>query len=65
MTLHDAHELGGRVRSRIVRNVPQVMDALIHMEPYEADVRRESFGPGHWPRGRTPGQPETGGSGTA
>ena len=35
MTLHDAHELGGRVRARIVRNVPTVLDALIHMEPYE------------------------------
>lgn len=35
MTLHDAHELGGRVRSRLVRGVPSVIDALIHMEPYE------------------------------
>jgi cation diffusion facilitator family transporter len=35
MTLHDAHELGGRVRSRLVSELPSVIDALIHMEPYE------------------------------
>lgn len=35
MSLHAAHQLGGRVRSRIVRNVPRVIDALIHMEPFE------------------------------
>ncbi|HEX2168052.1 MAG TPA: cation diffusion facilitator family transporter, partial [Longimicrobiales bacterium] len=35
LTLHDAHELGGRVRSRIVANLPLVLDATIHMEPYE------------------------------
>jgi cation diffusion facilitator family transporter len=37
MTLHDAHVLGGRVRARIVRNVPAVLDALIHMEPYQPE----------------------------
>ncbi|HUF49351.1 MAG TPA: cation diffusion facilitator family transporter [Longimicrobiales bacterium] len=35
MTLHDAHDLGGRVRARIVRNVPTVLDAVIHMEPFD------------------------------
>jgi cation diffusion facilitator family transporter len=35
MSLHDAHELGGRVRSRLVRALPAVIDALIHMEPFE------------------------------
>jgi cation diffusion facilitator family transporter len=35
MSLYTAHQLGGRVRSRIVRNVPRVTDALIHMEPFE------------------------------
>lgn len=37
MTLHDAHELGGRVRRRLVTSVPGVLDALIHMEPFETD----------------------------
>lgn len=35
MTLHDAHELGHRVRTRLVRQIPSVLDALIHMEPFE------------------------------
>jgi cation diffusion facilitator family transporter len=35
LSLRDAHELGGRVRSRIVREVPSVMDVLVHMEPHE------------------------------
>jgi cation diffusion facilitator family transporter len=35
MTLHDAHELGHRVRNRLVRDIPSVLDALIHMEPFE------------------------------
>jgi hypothetical protein len=51
MTLHDAHELGGRVRSRIVRNLPAVLDALIHMEPFEG-ASSTLFG--HAPRAMTP-----------
>lgn len=59
MTLHDAHVLGGRVRSRIVHNLPQVLDALIHMEPYEsADGAGGS--PARWPGGRIAGRGETG-----
>lgn len=46
MSLHDAHELGGRVRSRLVRELPTVLDALIHMEPYE-----EGSQPGQAERG--------------
>jgi cation diffusion facilitator family transporter len=38
MTLHDAHELGGRVRARIMAQIPAVLDAVIHMEPYEGDA---------------------------
>jgi cation diffusion facilitator family transporter len=34
MSLHDAHELGGRVRTRL-RGMPGIIDAVIHMEPYE------------------------------
>jgi cation diffusion facilitator family transporter len=51
MTLHDAHILGGRVRSRIVANVPAVLDALIHMEPYEphSETPHERRVAGHWP----------------
>jgi divalent metal cation (Fe/Co/Zn/Cd) transporter len=54
MTLHDAHELGGRVRSRIVRSVPSVLDALIHMEPYEPERAPTRTGrmSGHLPRPR-------------
>ena len=56
LTLHDAHELGGRVRSCIVENLPLVIDAMIHMEPYDRDrarmtPRRGRLG-GHWPRSR-------------
>jgi cation diffusion facilitator family transporter len=35
LSLKEAHELGGRVRSRVVREVPSVMDVLVHMEPHE------------------------------
>jgi cation diffusion facilitator family transporter len=47
MSLHDAHELGGRVRSRIVHNLPSVLDALIHMEPFEgspSEAQRTLYG---------------------
>jgi cation diffusion facilitator family transporter len=58
MTLHDAHELGGRVRARIVRHVPAVLDALIHMEPYypEAPPSRAGHLAGHRPRPRATGE---------
>lgn len=35
MPLRDAHVLGGRVRSAL-RGMPRVMDATVHMEPFEA-----------------------------
>jgi cation diffusion facilitator family transporter len=38
LTLHAAHQLGGRVRSRIVTQLPAVLDATIHMEPFEGDM---------------------------
>ena len=64
LTLHDAHELGGRVRSRIVSRLPLVIDATIHMEPYERDDsgNRPPRGrlTGHRPRPR-----ETGSDGSA
>jgi len=33
MSLYDAHELGGRVRTRL-REMRGILDAVIHMEPY-------------------------------
>jgi cation diffusion facilitator family transporter len=38
LSLQEAHVLGGRVRRRIVSALPQVLDVLIHMEPFEGDV---------------------------
>lgn len=38
MTLRDAHNLGGRVRSTIRRD-RTILDALVHMEPYEPAAR--------------------------
>lgn len=35
LTLREAHNLGGRVRSAI-RTDPQLLDAFVHMEPFEA-----------------------------
>jgi cation diffusion facilitator family transporter len=35
MSLREAHELGGRVRRRVVEEVPSVEDVLVHMEPFE------------------------------
>ena len=35
LTLHDAHILSGKVKGAIRSAVPRVIDALIHMEPYE------------------------------
>lgn len=35
MSLRDAHTLGGRVRRRVIADVPKVLDVVIHMEPFE------------------------------
>ncbi len=35
LSLREAHELGGRVRGRIVKEMPAVVDVLVHMEPFE------------------------------
>ncbi len=35
LSLHDAHELSGVVKSAIRRNVPRVAGVLIHMEPFK------------------------------
>ncbi|MBR9990758.1 MAG: cation transporter [Gemmatimonadetes bacterium] len=62
LTLHDAHVIGGRVRSRIVENVPLVLDATIHMEPFEGNTSavQQRAAPrgrmsGHRPRPRETG----------
>jgi len=36
MSLHDAHELSGAVKTAIRRSVPNIAGVLVHMEPYEA-----------------------------
>ena len=48
MSLHDAHELSGRVKGAIRDAVPMVSGALVHMEPYEdeAAVRSWAMGDG-------------------
>lgn len=35
ISLREAHELGGKVRSRIVGKLPSVLDVLVHMEPFD------------------------------
>ena len=35
LSLRDAHFLGGQVRRRVVAEVPQVLDVVIHMEPFD------------------------------
>ena len=35
LSLHDAHALGGRVKTGIQRSMPHVGNVLVHMEPYE------------------------------
>ena len=35
LSLHDAHILGGMVRTTLRREVPAVEDVLVHMEPYQ------------------------------
>lgn len=36
MSLHDAHELSGAVKSAIRQRVPSVAGVLVHMEPFES-----------------------------
>jgi cation diffusion facilitator family transporter len=40
MSLHDAHELSGAVKSAIRRSVPKVAGVLVHMEPFEPDLHQ-------------------------
>jgi cation diffusion facilitator family transporter len=35
LSLHEAHIIGGKVKSAISAAVPAVLDVLVHMEPYE------------------------------
>ncbi len=35
LSLHEAHVLGGKVKSSIRAALPKVQDVLVHMEPYE------------------------------
>jgi cation diffusion facilitator family transporter len=35
LSLRDAHTLGGRVRRTVMVDVPQILDVVIHMEPFE------------------------------
>jgi cation diffusion facilitator family transporter len=36
LSLHDAHVIGGKVKSAIRASMPQVGSVLVHMEPYES-----------------------------
>lgn len=36
LTLHEAHILGGKVKSAIRASMPNVQSVLVHMEPYES-----------------------------
>ncbi len=47
MTLRAAHDLGGRVRS-VVRREREILDALVHMEPFEpvSGPAKNGAGPG-------------------
>ena len=38
LSLHEAHVLGGKVKSTIRAAMPKVQDVLVHMEPYEPGV---------------------------
>jgi divalent metal cation (Fe/Co/Zn/Cd) transporter len=38
MSLHDAHELSGRVKGAIRAAERSVLGVLVHMEPYESRV---------------------------
>jgi divalent metal cation (Fe/Co/Zn/Cd) transporter len=35
LPLREAHILGGMVRRHVVAQIPQVLDVVIHMEPFE------------------------------
>jgi len=39
LSLHDAHILGGKVKSAIRASVPNVQSVLVHMEPFETGGR--------------------------
>ena len=44
MSLRDAHEVGERVRDRVLRTLPQVVQIDVHMDPFpDHDA--------HWPFG--------------
>lgn len=38
LSLHDAHVLGGKVKTAIRGAMPQVQNVLVHMEPYEREA---------------------------
>jgi cation diffusion facilitator family transporter len=50
MTLQAAHALGGLVRSTLRREVPEVLDVLVHMEPARAEVVLDNVGADERPR---------------
>ncbi|HSJ13735.1 MAG TPA: cation diffusion facilitator family transporter [Longimicrobiales bacterium] len=40
LTLADAHQLGHEVKSSIMADVPEVLDAIVHMEPHQPGPTR-------------------------
>lgn len=43
MTVRDAHSLARRVRAEVCRQLPQVLDVLIHIEPDEPDPIADAY----------------------
>jgi cation diffusion facilitator family transporter len=43
LSLHDAHTLGGKVKSAIREAMPKVQHVLVHMEPYEPGAASQSL----------------------
>lgn len=38
MSINDAHEIASRVEKKIKQEMPQVVDVVVHLEPYKADL---------------------------
>lgn len=38
MSITDAHEIASRVENKIKQEMPQVVDVVVHLEPYKADI---------------------------
>jgi len=41
MSVRDGHEIGARVKRLLLRDGPDIVDVLAHLEPYDAELMRE------------------------